>query len=72
MIRSRDGTLPVLERFRAKHALGLDPGVGTDSREENASEQETRASVPIQSERKRLWLTAGGSSCFINPVCIAR
>ena len=28
--------------------------VGTGSREENASKQETRASVPIQSERKRL------------------
>jgi hypothetical protein len=26
-------------RFRAKHALGLDPGVGTGSREENASKQ---------------------------------
>jgi hypothetical protein len=25
------------KRFRAKHALGLDPGVGTGSREENAS-----------------------------------
>src|SRR5262249_51890437 len=44
-----------LERFPAKHALGLDPGVGTGSREENASKQKTRASVPIQSERKRLW-----------------
>jgi hypothetical protein len=28
--------------------------VGTGSREENASEQEARASVPIQSERKKL------------------
>jgi hypothetical protein len=28
--------------------------VGTGSRKENASKQETRASVPIQSERKRL------------------
>jgi hypothetical protein len=27
---------------------------GTGSREENASKQESRASVPIQSERKRL------------------
>jgi hypothetical protein len=35
-------------------ALGLDPRVGTGSREENASKQEIRASVPIQSERKRL------------------
>ena len=42
-----------LERFRAKHALGLDPGVESGSREENASKQESRASVPIQSERKR-------------------
>ena len=32
-----------LERFPAKHAPGLDPGVGTGSREENASKQETRA-----------------------------
>jgi hypothetical protein len=29
--------------------------VDTGSREENASKQEKRASVPIQSERKRLW-----------------
>jgi len=29
-------------------------GVGTGLREENASKQETRAPVPIQSERKRL------------------
>ena len=29
--------------------------VGTGSREENASEQEARASVPIQSEWKGLW-----------------
>jgi hypothetical protein len=32
----------------------LDSGVGTGSREENASKQKTRDSVPIQSERKRL------------------
>jgi hypothetical protein len=25
------------KRFRAKHALGLDPGVDTGSRQENAS-----------------------------------
>ena len=30
-----------LERFRAKHALGLDPGVGAGSRKENASRQKT-------------------------------
>jgi hypothetical protein len=29
---------------------GLDPGVDTGSREENASKQESRASVLIQSE----------------------
>jgi hypothetical protein len=29
-----------LSRFRAKHALGLDPGVDAGSREENASNQE--------------------------------
>jgi hypothetical protein len=39
-----------LERSRAKHALGLDPGVDTGSREENASKQEARASVLILSE----------------------
>jgi len=27
------------ERFQAKHALGLDPGLETGSREENASKQ---------------------------------
>jgi hypothetical protein len=43
-----------LERFRAKHALGLDPGVDTGSREENASKQDSRASVLIQSEPKML------------------
>src|ERR1700722_8392949 len=32
-----------LERFRAKHAPGLDPGVDTGSREENASKQKIRA-----------------------------
>ena len=32
-----------LERFQAKHALGLDPGVKTGSRQENASNQESRA-----------------------------
>ncbi|MBU6458845.1 MAG: hypothetical protein KGQ48_15115, partial [Bradyrhizobium sp.] len=32
-----------LERFRAKHALGLDPWVDTGSRKENASKQESRA-----------------------------
>jgi hypothetical protein len=31
------------ERFQAKHALGLDPGVGASSREENASKQKIRA-----------------------------
>jgi uncharacterized protein (TIGR00369 family) len=30
-----------LERFRAKHAFGLDPGVDTGSREENASRQKS-------------------------------
>ncbi len=34
---------PLLERFPAKHALGLDPGVDTGSREENASKQKPRA-----------------------------
>jgi quercetin dioxygenase-like cupin family protein len=29
--------------------------MGTGSREENASKQDSRATVPIRSERKRLW-----------------
>jgi hypothetical protein len=29
-------------RFQAKHALGLDPGVETGSREENASNKEIK------------------------------
>src|SRR6266849_2308307 len=32
-----------LERFQVEHALGLDPGVETGSRQENASNQESRA-----------------------------
>src|ERR1019366_4333201 len=31
------------ERFQAKHALGLDPGVETGSRQEDASNQGSRA-----------------------------
>jgi hypothetical protein len=31
--------LAFLKHFQAKHALGLDPGVGTGSRQENASDQ---------------------------------
>jgi hypothetical protein len=30
-------SLAFLKRFQAKHALGLDPGVGAGSRQENAS-----------------------------------
>jgi hypothetical protein len=41
-----------LGRFRAKHALGLDPWVDTGSREENASKQESGALVLILSEAK--------------------
>jgi hypothetical protein len=55
LFRRRAGTaatprLLPLKRFRAKHALGLDPWVDTGSRKENASKQEARASVLIQSE----------------------
>jgi hypothetical protein len=32
-----------LERFQAKHALGLDPWVETGSRQESASNQKSRA-----------------------------
>src|ERR1700721_3693961 len=35
------------KRFRARHALGLDPGVDTGSHEEHASKQKIRASVLI-------------------------
>src|SRR5712672_4512409 len=45
---------PALACFRAKHALGLDPGVDTGSREENTSKQQDRASVLIESEPKGL------------------
>jgi hypothetical protein len=41
---------PAIERFRATHALELDPGVDTGSREENASKK--TASVLIQSESR--------------------
>jgi hypothetical protein len=41
------GVIGELERFRAKHALGLDPWVDAGSREEDASKQEIRASVLI-------------------------
>ena len=43
----------VLKRFRAKHALGLDPGVETGSREENASKQEMRTSLRRDRARPR-------------------
>jgi hypothetical protein len=45
--RAFSGNDGALERFQAKHALGLDPGVATGSRQENASDQESRASVSI-------------------------
>jgi hypothetical protein len=31
------------KRFQAKHALGLDPGVDTGSRKENASKQDIKS-----------------------------
>jgi hypothetical protein len=44
-----------IDRSRcARHSRAFSSEVGTGSREENASKQETKASVPIQSERKRL------------------
>jgi hypothetical protein len=45
------------KRFRAKHALGLDPGVGTGSREENASE--TRDQRPHEGIAVDAMLPAG-------------
>src|SRR5216684_4009764 len=46
----------VLERFPAKHALGLDPGVEAGSRQENASNQESRAPF-------RFYRNGKGSKC---------
>jgi hypothetical protein len=43
-----------LERFRAKACPGLDPG-WIAVRGEKRVKQRNRASVPIPSERKRLW-----------------
>jgi hypothetical protein len=40
--------------FKGRASEAFSSEVGTGSREENASKQEARASVPIQSERKRL------------------
>ncbi len=45
-----------LECLRAKARPGLDPG-WVPVRDENASEQEAGASVPIQSERKKAQVT---------------
>jgi hypothetical protein len=41
-----------LQRFRAKHVLGLDPRMDAGSREENASKQNHRASLLIPSEAR--------------------
>jgi hypothetical protein len=38
----------VHKRFRAKHALGLDPGVDPGSRKENASKEKIKISAMIQ------------------------
>jgi hypothetical protein len=54
-------------RFRTKHATGLDPVVDPGSREENASRQDSGASVLIQSELKRLWLAGPQQSSAIRP-----
>jgi hypothetical protein len=52
-----------LERFQAKHALGLDAGVGTGSRLRKRVKQKTGATVLIQSEAFALvlpfWLGYG-------------
>jgi hypothetical protein len=40
------------KRFQAKHATGLDPVVDTGSREENASNQESGAQLPIHRKLK--------------------
>jgi hypothetical protein len=43
-----------IERFRARHAPGLDPGVDTDSRKENASKQDGTSSLNVEASPKRL------------------
>ena len=46
-----------LKRFQAKHALGLDPGVDTGSREENASKPDqvtARQLLPASAPAPRL------------------
>jgi hypothetical protein len=54
--------------FQDKTAIAFSSEVDTGSREENAPKQKIRASVLIQSEPKRLWITndddasAGGAS----------
>jgi hypothetical protein len=50
------GQSQYLSPYRSTRAFSSE--VGTGSREENASRQEAKASVPIQSERKRLWIKA--------------
>jgi hypothetical protein len=40
----------LLQRFRASHALGLDPGHVTARGKQNASKQKTGTPVLIQSE----------------------
>jgi hypothetical protein len=42
----------ILERFRAKHALGLDPWVDTGSREKKRVKTRIQSPVPILSERE--------------------
>jgi hypothetical protein len=50
----------LVERFRAKHALGLDPWADTGSREENASKT-SQSPVPFPSERKEFLARAAAA-----------
>jgi hypothetical protein len=58
-----------LKRFQAKHVPGLDPGMDTDLREENASNQKNRAHLRFNQKRTRssvtVSLTVSHESCPI-------
>ena len=66
-----------LKRFQAKHALGLDPGVGTGSREENAPKQveprfwlnQNREGSAISRLRRTdlAWLAMADVMSFVEP-----
>jgi hypothetical protein len=66
-IQTLRGQIAERERFQAKACPALDAGWIPGSREENASKQEARASVLIQSEPMLLLRSSDGS---INPASL--